>query len=437
MTKSRLTFAALFVVGTLGCSSSTNEPKDSGTPSDGGHDAGADAVVDHAMDAPVTDGGGGGDADASVDVGFVQTALQVRGDYLVNHVIACPDCHTPRKADGSPDFTKFLAGDPGFVTLPNGDKLGTKNLTNDSTGLKNFTDAEIKDMFLNGKLPAAMGGGALNPTMPYYVLHNMTAEDADAIVAYLRTVPAISNTIPRRGVSFDVPGPANPLDPAKIPLPLEAFPARDSALRGRYLAAESGLCVECHTEHQMMSADVLLTSKIFAGGEDFSSLFGNAIHPVSKNLTSDVATGLGTWAASDIVNVLLKGVAKDGTGICPPMPVGPMGAFGGLHADDAMDIANYIKSLPPITNLIVDMCVFPPPQPTDGGTAASGDASGNSPRRPRPPGELEGPVPAGAAPPGGSGRGVRRRGSGRARRRVTRRACARGRRGRGGRCAGR
>src|SRR3954468_8600818 len=34
----------------------------------------------------------------------------MRGDYLVNHVAACPDCHTPRKMDGSPDMAKFLSG---------------------------------------------------------------------------------------------------------------------------------------------------------------------------------------------------------------------------------------------------------------------------------------------------------------------------------------
>jgi hypothetical protein len=398
MTQSRLTFAALLMVGAFGCSSSSTTPKDSGASGDANHDSstgtetgadtgaetgGGDVAVDHTTDVPVSSDGG----DASVD-GIVQTPLQARGDYLVNHVISCPDCHTPHKADGSPDLTKFLAGDPGFVTLPNGDKLGSRNLTNDATGLKNFTDAEIKDMFLNGKLPAAMQSAALNPTMPYYVFHNMAPLDADAIVAYLRTVPAVMNTIPSRAASFDVAVPANPLDTNMIPLPLETFTARDSALRGRYLAAESGLCVECHTQHQM-AADVLNTAKIFAGGEDFSAFFASTlmIHPVSLNLTSDTATGLGTWAASDIVTVLLQGKSKDGTGICPPMPAGPMGAYGGLHADDAMDIANYIKSLPPITNAIVDMCVFPPLPPPDGGTdalmseagsdASSGDASGN------------------------------------------------------------
>ena len=148
-----------------------------------------------------------------------------------------------------------------------------------------------------------------------------------------------------------------------------------------------------------MAADVLDATTFFEGGEDYSSLFATTlmIHPVSKNLTSDTTTGLGAWTAADIVTVLKQGKAKDGSGICPPMPVGPTGDYGGLTDGDAMDIANFIKSLPPIVHMVVDRCVFPPPPPSDGGAdvgmseagadtgtsevggdaASSGDASGN------------------------------------------------------------
>ena len=311
----------------------------------------------------------------------------------MNTVIACPDCHTPMDATGAPVAGKFLAGNPNFIALPNGDKLPTRNLTNDPTGLKNRTDDQIKDMFLNGKRPlstglgtgdggstdgGADGGGAdgggedgggdagapaggnafLNPVMPYYVFHNMTDDDANAIVAYLRTVPGVNNEIPRRAAPFDVAAPANYLSPDKIPLPLEAYPARESALRGRYLAGEAGLCVECHTKH-VMTADVIDPTKLFQGGEDFSSFFATTlmIHPISKNLTSDNATGLGTWSRADIVNALQTGKDKEGNGICPPMP---LASYAHLLDTDATDIANYIKSLPPAVNTVPDTCSFPP-----------------------------------------------------------------------------
>jgi mono/diheme cytochrome c family protein len=162
-------------------------------------------------------------------------------------------------------------------------------------------------------------------------------------------------------------------------MPAATFPEMASALKGRYLAAQAGVCIECHTKHlDPGAATVLDQTKLFAGGEDFSALFASTlmIKPVSKNLTSHPTTGLGDWTAMDIVNVLKNGVAKDGSGICPPMPVGPMGAFGGLKAEDMTDIANYIKSLPPIDNMIVDMCQWPPGSGAGGAGGGAGGAGG-------------------------------------------------------------
>ena len=45
--------------------------------------------------------------------------------------------------------------------------------------------------------------------------------------------------------------------------------------------------------------------------------------------------------------------------------MGPQGAYGGLTDADALDIANYIKSLPPAVNFIADMCTVPPLPPSD------------------------------------------------------------------------
>jgi cytochrome c553 len=242
-------------------------------------------------------------------------------------------------------------------------------------------------MFLNGIRPLTGGGAAgdassgmefLNPFMPYYVFHNMDADDADAIVAYLRVVPGVENTIAKRTARFDVQAAAPPLDVSKIPAPLPSYPNQASAQRGKYLASQLGLCVECHTKHNEPGmATILDESKLFAGGEDFSGFFAATLmlKPVSKNLTSDDETGLGKWTTADIVKALKEGKAKDNSGICPPMPAGAMAAYGHLTDADAMDIANYIKSLPPKVNKIVDMCAFPPPQgapPPQGGLPPQG-----------------------------------------------------------------
>jgi hypothetical protein len=362
--------------GSAGCSSDSNSKGK--LPPAGGAGGGVGGAAGSAGGAAGSVGGAAGSAAGGAAGAVVLTAKQARGEYLVDAVNACGDCHTPQTATG-PDLTHYLAGNPTFIQLPNGDALPTRNLTNDPTGLMNRTDAEIKNMFQNGVRPTATGSEPLNPTMPYYVFHNMDADDADAIVAYLRTVPGVNNAIPRRAASFDVPAPAPPLDVTKLPVPPATYPNLASAMRGQYLAARGGICVECHTKHlDPTAATVLDEAHFFAGGEDFSALFASTlmIHPVSKNITSDDATGLGTWAVADIVTVLHQGKAKDGSGICPPMPVGPNGAFGRLTDSDANDIANYVHSIPPVTNMIVDMCVWPPGPPPVGGAGGNGGAGG-------------------------------------------------------------
>lgn len=355
-------------------------PKDGGGGGSTGDGGGTTVDAGGAADvaAPGTDGG----------TGATLTTLQARGKYLVDHVVACPDCHTPTDAQFRPLPGKYMSGMKCFIQLPpamGGGCLHSRNLTNDATGLKNRSDAEIKKMFMDGVRPAATSGGtgdggaaaptALNPFMPYYVFHNMDDQDADAIVAYLRTIPAVENALPPRDAVFDVPAPAAYIDPNAIPLPAPGTLNMESAMRGRYLTSKVGLCIECHTQHNPPgNPSVLMAGKYFQGGEPFP--FGFPQLPVSKNLTSDVATGLGNWAVTDIIRVLKEGKDKEGKGICPPMPVGPMGAYGGLTDGDVRDIANYIKSLPAASNMVPDMCSFPftMPPPGDGGTG-SGDAA--------------------------------------------------------------
>jgi len=40
-------------------------------------------------------------------------------------------------------------------------------------------------------------GGHLSPPMPFTFFKNMTPEDLDAVVAYVRTIPPISNKVVR------------------------------------------------------------------------------------------------------------------------------------------------------------------------------------------------------------------------------------------------
>lgn len=287
----------------------------------------------------------------------------VRGQYLVDHVAVCIDCHTPRNSDGSFDMTRYLAGLDCFLDIdPRQDGFGclsTANLTNDVTGLMNRTDAQIKDMFLNGVRP---NGEAMNAFMPYYSYHNMSDEDADAIVAFLRTVDGVDHQVAPNEAPWVSPvAPAEPIDVADIPMPDVNDPNYESAMRGRYLATHVGACLECHTpplDPQDMPVRPVDMTRPFAGGRSFANLssppFDTTIS-FAANLTSD-ATGLSGWTAEEIADVIKNGMDRDSDAICPPMPAGPMGQYVGLTDEDVQDIANYILSLPAVVNEVVGTC---------------------------------------------------------------------------------
>ena len=70
-----------------------------------------------------------------------------RGRYLVEHVAACPDCHSPRREHDEFDRERWLSGMDCFVDMAPDDPalgcLSTANLTNHETGLENRTDQQI------------------------------------------------------------------------------------------------------------------------------------------------------------------------------------------------------------------------------------------------------------------------------------------------------
>lgn len=344
----------------------------------------AGAATDAPVDAPVTTTDGGADS-ATVDGGSDAGDPVARGKYIVENLAACGDCHTPRKVDGSPDMTKFLsgvdcfagvdlttldagstdaggdAGDAGDAAAPSGPPgcLSSRNLTNDPTGLQNRTDQEIINMFQHGLRP---NNEALAPVMPYWEYANMTDADAKAIVAYLRTVPGVSHTVKAKQAPWTfITTPAPALNLTTVP----AAPAgNDSAARGRYLATAVSSCIDCHTRETTPGNGILDTSMWFAGSKVFpAAQLGLPTPPFpaviySANLTNH-ASGLAGWTAADIVNALKQGKSKDDAGICPPMPVGPHGPFGGYQDSDANDVAAYILSLPGISLTRPDKCVAP------------------------------------------------------------------------------
>jgi mono/diheme cytochrome c family protein len=117
-------------------------------------------------------------------------AQVARGRYLV--VIAgCSDCHTPGALLGAPDMKRYLGGsDVGFSIPGLGVSVG-QNLTPDKeTGIGDWSGEQIIAAIRTGKTP---DGRTLSPVMPYFALSKLTDEDAQAIVAFLKSIPAVSN----------------------------------------------------------------------------------------------------------------------------------------------------------------------------------------------------------------------------------------------------
>ena len=120
-------------------------------------------------------------------------AAVARGKYLVT-VASCHDCHTPGYFLGKPDMARYLGGSDVGFELPGLGVFVGANLTPDkTTGLGAWTDAQIIAAIQKGTRP---DGRMLAPIMPYHAFATLTPQDVGAIVAFLRSLPAVEHKVP-------------------------------------------------------------------------------------------------------------------------------------------------------------------------------------------------------------------------------------------------
>lgn len=113
--------------------------------------------------------------------------------------------------------------------------------------------------------------------------------------------------------------------------------------RGRYLVQIAG-CNDCHTPgHFLGNPD----PERFLGGSDVGFELPGIGIVYGPNLTSDKATGLGTWSAQQIVDAIRTGATPEGRGLAPVMPWPNLAA---LTDADAFAIAAYLQSLDPVAH---------------------------------------------------------------------------------------
>ena len=141
-----------------------------------------------------------------------------RGGYLVNTIMACGNCHTPRDADGKPVPGRELSGGLAFNTPAFA--ATAPNITPDrETGIGSWSDAEIKRALIEGSRPdhGRFAGIALAAIMPANFYKALLPDDLDTIIAYLRSVTPVRNEVP---------------DPVyKVPVRRDPYPDADAGFQ--------------------------------------------------------------------------------------------------------------------------------------------------------------------------------------------------------------
>jgi len=111
-----------------------------------------------------------------------------RGGYLTNALGHCGECHTPRNFLGGPKRDRHLAG-TAKGEGPEGKAV--PNLT--PANLKKWSDKDLADFLQTGLGP---DGDVVGDTMGEVIKNTtgqLTAQDLAAVIAYLRSLPAIAD----------------------------------------------------------------------------------------------------------------------------------------------------------------------------------------------------------------------------------------------------
>ena len=276
---------------------------------------------------------------AAAHCAYAETPVE-RGAYLVNSIMACGNCHTPRDADGKLIAAQALSGGFTFNTPPF--VATAANITQDiETGIGSWTDAEIKRALVEGMRPdhGHLAGVPLAAIMPANFYKALLSDDLDAVVAYLRSVKAIRNQVP---------------DPVyKAPVRRDAYPdadagfskamLADAAKRGAYLVT-IGHCMECHSAWSRGVSD--FRGGLGGGGRVFPPRDGSpegTPPTIIPNITAHPTAGIGGWTDAEIIRAVTHGVARDGRPLKPPMAYG---YYATLTSSDLADIVAYLRTVP-------------------------------------------------------------------------------------------
>jgi hypothetical protein len=206
----------------------------------------------------------------------------------------------------------------------------SRNITPDeATGIGAWSEEEIATALRTGARP---DGSQLVPAMPYHRFSVLSDQEALDVAAYLLSLEPVANEVPARELTSD-PEPFTP-DPAP---PAEA--PSDPVARGEQLVTIAN-CSSCHTP---MGEDGPNMDLFLAGGPLPDD-------EISANITPDEETGIGAWSEEEIANLLRTGMHPDGSSVGGSMGQQIERRFSRLTEEDALAIAAYLKSIPPISH---------------------------------------------------------------------------------------
>ncbi|MGZ9143784.1 MAG: c-type cytochrome, partial [Candidatus Binatia bacterium] len=266
-----------------------------------------------------------------------QKELVARGQYIFAVSGGCA-CHTEPKGVHNAGARPFQ--------IPLGTVYST-NLTSDNdTGLGIWTDQQIIDAIIKG---LRKDGSRQLPLMPYTLYSGMAQEDLKALVAYLRSLKPVKKATPELKTSTPF------MRSVVTELWLKAFgtfyesPAqapKSGIERGKYLTNHVAICGDCHTPRNSFGVP---NQSLYMAGSPKDGPIGELV----PNITPDKETGIGDWKREDISELLLTGTKPDYDnvqGLMEEVIRGTTHGYKDMTKEDALAIADYLKSIPAIKN---------------------------------------------------------------------------------------
>ena len=267
--------------------------------------------------------------DALPDLPAAASSTSEHGAYLAQ-VGNCAGCHTAR---GGQAYAGGLA-----VETPFG-SVYASNLTPDATtGIGRWTRAEFWRAMHHGQ---SKDGRLLYPAFPYTSYTLVTRDDADALFAYLKSLPAVAQVNTAPTLRF----PYNSQAALAVWRALYFKPGSYQAdagqstewNQGAYLTEGLGHCSACHAARNAL------------GATDGLNLAGGLI-PVQNwyapSLVAPQEAGLQSWRVEDIKALFKSGMTTQAS-VIGPMAEVVLGSTQHWSDADLNAMAVYLKALPP------------------------------------------------------------------------------------------